>query len=62
MHSEWDENMRMIMTSSDFNEDADSRYYMLSPAFPKEFRKVATLEPRYQMALNLALNNYIDFA
>jgi ATP-dependent RNA helicase DDX3X len=42
MHSEWDENMCMIMTSSDLNEDAESRYYMFSATFPKEFRKVAT--------------------
>jgi ATP-dependent RNA helicase DDX3X len=41
MHSDWDENMRMILTSSDLTEDTDGRYYMFSATFPKEFRKVA---------------------
>jgi ATP-dependent RNA helicase DDX3X len=41
MHSDWEEDMTTIMTSGDLSEDEESKYYMFSATFPKEFRKVA---------------------
>lgn len=41
LHGDWEEDMNVIMTGGDLSEDADSKYYMFSATFPKEFRKLA---------------------
>lgn len=41
LHGDWEEDMNVIMTGGDLSEDADSKYYMFSATFPKEFRKIA---------------------
>ncbi|QDS68158.1 hypothetical protein FKW77_010359 [Venturia effusa] len=41
LHGDWEEDMKAIMTGGDISEDADSKYYMFSATFPKEYRKIA---------------------